>query len=220
MNVKAATSSRITPGVHTASLVSIEKDVQDTKNGPSDVMALTLNIEDHGNYTQKFFKPTSTERTDGMYGPNPSQMEQFMCIVRQILEAVNPDFGKDIEAGTLKLNGNFNQIVKALGDYCANFTDKQFKVKFMPQSSGFASIPSFVANIARDGKTLRMTNIVIGENVALTPAEERKIKAAAVAAPSAMPEKKAVNTSDLLGSVMEDLEPASTNDNDDNDLPF
>ena len=216
---KASTSTRIEPGVHNASFVKIEHGTQNTKNGPSEVMTLTINVENHGEYSQNFFKPNSTERTDGMYGPNPSQMEHFQIILREILEAVNPDFMKDIEAGNLKLAGNFKQIVNAVAAYTAQFVGTEFKVKFLPNGD-FANIPSYPAAIARDGKTLRIANVFIGKNVTLSAAEERKIKAAAVAKPTEMAASKATSTEDLLGGMASDMGITTESDDITSDLPF
>lgn len=220
LSAKASTSSRITPGVHDASFVKIEHSVLATKNGDSEVLALTIDVKDHGEYTQNFFKPDPSKgRTDGMYGPNPSQMEHFQILLREILEAVNPDFMKDIESGELKLGGTFKQLVNTVANYCAKFKGAEFKVKFMPQSNGYASIPTFPAAIARDGKTLRIANVVIGANVTLTASEERKIKAAAVAAPTNMANR--ASTADLLGAVGEDLGLTSVETKDEmDDMPF
>ena len=220
LSAKASTSSRIEPGIHNATFVKIESSTLNTKNGESDVLALTIDVEGHGEYTQNFFKPTSTERTDGTYGPNPSQMEHFQIILREILEAVNPDFVKDIESGELKMAGNFKQLVKAVGDYTAKFKGVSFKVKFLPQSNGYASLPSYPAAIARDGKTLRIANVFIGQNVTLSASEERKIKAAAIAAPTDMA-KKAPAT-DILGAVGADLgiTTEATGGDDFGDIPF
>lgn len=218
---KASTSTRIEPGVHNASFVKIEHGTQNTQRGLSEVLILTINVENHGEFSQKFFKPDSTERTDGMYGPNPSPMEHFQIILREILEAVNPDFMKDIEAGNLKLAGNFKQIVNAVAAYTAQFVGTEFKVKFLPNSNGdFSSLPSYPAAIARDGKTLRIANVFIGKNVTLSAAEERKIKAAAVAKPTEMAASKATSTEDLLGGMSTDLGITGDLPEGDDGLPF
>lgn len=221
LTAKASGNSAITAGIHDATLVSIDKSTITTKNGDSDVMQVVFNIDGASNYTQNFFKPNSTERTKNNFGgDSPSQMEQFSIIVRQILEAVNPNFAEDVANGTLKIAGNFSQIVNTVKTYCAKFPDATFKVKFIP-ANGFNNISSYPARIDRNGN-LRF-DYIIGQNVTLTPAEVRKIKAAEAAQVTDMPASAGVNTADLLGAVSADM-PSDIagfgSANDGSNLPF
>ena len=91
VKAKESTGKRLTPGLHNAEFVRVEKTIINTKNGDAmDAMSLVVNIDGYGEYTQNFFEPTSNERTSGTYGDNPSQVEQFMIAIRIILEALNP----------------------------------------------------------------------------------------------------------------------------------
>ena len=95
----------LTAGIHTAAFKGIKKETITTKAGDDmDVMQVTFNVKDFGEYKQNFFAPNSTERTEGQYGPNPSPMEHFLVIVRQILDALDPKFGQDIDAGNSNLS--------------------------------------------------------------------------------------------------------------------
>ena len=106
----------LTAGIHTATFKGIKKETITTKAGDDmDVMQVTFNVKDFGEYKQNFFAPNSTERTEGKYGLNPSPMEHFLVIVRQILDALDPKFGQDIDAGNSPIEGSsFTQVVNSL----------------------------------------------------------------------------------------------------------
>lgn len=221
-NIKDTTSSHITPGIHDATFDSIIKDTITTQDGRDlNVMSLTVVLDGGTSYKQNIFEPTSTERKDGMYGPNPSQYDHFIVTVRQILQAVNPSYADDIASGKLKLAGSFAQLVKALSDYTAQYKGAAIQVKLLPGKGGFANMPSYPARITKNGE-LGIATRFIGQNLTLTAAEEKKIKAAEVAKPTAMPSiGGGVDLSDLSAGLGAEIgaaadAPSSSID----DMPF
>ena len=211
----------LTTGIHNAKFVGIKKNTITTKNGDDlDTMEVTFDIEGYGTYSQNFFAPRDDKRTEGQFGPNPSPMEHFLVIVRQILDALDPQFGKDIDAGNSPIKGNsFSQVVKSLSDITASYADKQVQIKLLPQSNGYASMPTFPARIRmrRDGTEIGLgysTTIIAEKDLTLDPKEMAKIEAAKNAKPTNMAAKEKKN-------LLEDMA-AELNDDDDNDsdLPF
>lgn len=219
VKAKESTGKRLTPGLHNAEFVRVEKTIINTKNGDAmDAMSLVVNIDGYGEYTQNFFEPTSNERTSGTYGDNPSQVEQFMIAVRIILEALNPDYATDIENGTLKIGGNFTQVINAVKKYSANYSGKKVMVKLLPQSNGFVSMPSFPARVTKNGD-LGIQTRFMGEVLTLSSSEEKKIQNANNAAPTVMASVEKGN--DMLDALKKDLD-ITDNDSDESedDLPF
>lgn len=208
----------LAPGIHKAKFVKVAKTSLHTKAGDDlDVMALTVDIDGYGEYTQNFFKPDpSVGRSDSTFGgQNPAPMEQFFVTIREILEALNPNYEEDLTNGTLAIKGTFAQIVNAVAKYTADYAGTEVEVKLLPQSNGFASMPSFPAKVNSAGK-LAIQTYFIGHNLTLSNSEKKKIDAAAAARPTNMTSK--ADNSDLLSDMAKDLGIATEEAVD--DLPF
>lgn len=178
-------------------------------------LSLKLDIDGYGEYIQNFFEPKSDERTEMQWGLSASPLDHFLITVREILEAVDPQIIKDIDAGTKKLTGNFKQICDAVKEYTTPGIGKRLQVKFVPQNNGFVSMPSFPARITRNGD-LGIATRIIGDNLTMTSSELKKIEAAKNAKPTNMASK--ANVADVLGEMAEDL--GVTKEEGDDDLPF
>ena len=183
-----------------------------------EVMALKVEIEGYGEYTQNFFAPQSDERPEMAWGISASPLDHFLIIVREILEAVNPQIIKDIDAGKEVLTGNFKQIVNKVAQLTAPYNGIKLQIKLIPQNNGFASMPSFVARITKDG-ALGIATRIIGQDLTLTPSEKKKIDAAASAKPTNMAEKTQ-STADILSDMSEKIDDNGGADGLGSDLPF
>ena len=211
----------LTAGIHNAKFMGIKKNTITTKNGDDmDTMQVTFDVEGFGEYNQNFFAPNSDKRTEGTYGPNPSPMEHFLVTVRQILDALDPEFGKAIDAGKSPIEGsNFTQVVNCLKKLTANYVGKNVQIKLLPQSNGYASMPSFPARIRmrKDGTEIGLgytTVMIAAEGLTLDPKELAKIEAAKNAKPTNMAAKEKSN---LLADMSSELD---DDKDDDDDLPF
>ena len=213
--VKAKDSGNfLAPGIKNATFQGVElAKVTSQKNGETyKTLALKLDIEGYGEYTQNFFEPQSSDRTEGQYGLNASPLDHFLISVREILEAVNPQIIADIDEGKVKLTGNFTQIVNTVKELTAPFIGVELQVKLVPQNNGFASMPSFPARIDRNGN-LAISTRIIGHNLTLTPRELKQIEAAKNAKPTNMASK--VDVKDTLEEVNKALD-----SDESDDLPF
>lgn len=147
-------------------------------------------------------------------------MEHFLIAVRQILDAVDPKLGKDIDEKNVVVNGkkvntdnlNFEQLVKLVGLLTAPYAGMELEVKLVPQSNGFAAIPGFPARINRTG-ALGIATRFIGHDLVLNQSEQRKVDAAKNARPTNMNQSTA-------GSVEGLADALGIDDSDDSDLPF
>ena len=205
----------LTAGIKDATFQGIElSTISSQKSGDTfKVMALKLDIEDYGEYTQNFFEPKSDERPVMQWGPTASPLDHFLITAREILEAVNPEIVEEINQGKVTFSGTFNQIVNKIKELTEPFIGTKVQIKLIPQNNGFVSMPGFPARITRNGE-LGISTRIIGHNLTLTAQENKRIEDAKNARPTNMANK--VNVSDLLSDVKEDI--SSTDSSD--DLPF
>ena len=209
------------PGIHNAKFVSVElANINSQKTGQNyKTMCLTLDIDGYGEFTHNFFEPTSDQRSAGTYGDNPSPAEHFMVAIRQIVDALDPKIGENIDNDTITVNGkhvnkanlNFEQLVKLIGILTKPCAGKEVEVKLIPQSNGFADIPGFPAKINRNGD-LGIQTRFIGHNLVMNQSEQKKIDAAKNAQPTNM----AQTSNGSVEGLAEQLGIGS----DENDMPF
>ena len=215
--VKAKESGNtLTAGIKDATFMGVEfANVTSQKTGDAfKTLALKLDIDGYGEYTQNFFEPQSDERKQMQWGPTASPLDHFLITVREILEAVDPQIITDIAEGTKTLSGNFKQIVDAVKTFTTPMVGKvRVQVKLIPQSNGFVSMPSFPARITRNGD-LGIATRIIGQNLVLTPSELKRIEAAKNATPTNMASQ--ADTSKTLDAMSENLGIDDSSD----DLPF
>lgn len=206
----------LSAGIKDATFKGIEyTKVTSQKSGDIfNTMALKLDIDGYGEYTQNFFEPQSDERQEMQWGLSASPLDHFLITVREILEAVDPQIIKDIDSGTKKLTGNFKAIVEAVKQFTTPGIGTKLQIKLIPQSNGFASMPSFPARINKNGD-LGIATRIIGHDLTLTASELRKIEDAKNAKPTNMASK--VNVTEVLGDMANDLGVTSDTEND---LPF
>lgn len=203
-------SSVLNAGIHNATFKGITKDTINGKDGSVyDVMVLTLDIEGYGEYKHNFFEPTSNDRSEGMFGPNPSQQEHFLIAVRQILDAVAPSVSEGIDNGTIKIGGTFTNLVNGIKKNTDEYIGTKVQVKILPGRDGYNNIPGFPARITKQG-TLGIGTKFIGETLTLSAKELKSIEAARTATPTNMAATTKKN--DVLSNMGDDL--------DDDDLPF
>lgn len=209
----------LTSGIHKATFKGIKKDTLTSQNGDVfNVMTLLLDIEGYGEFKHNFFEPKSNERKESQWGLNASQLDHFMISVRQIIDALDPEIGKKIDSGELKLGGTFAQLVNGVAKEIEGFIGTEVEIKLIP-NNGFNSIPGFPAKINRNG-TLGISTRFIGHDLVLTTKEQKLINDVQKAKPTNMANIKNDN-SDLLDGLVDELNVDGSTDSDDSDdLPF
>lgn len=210
------------PGIYNAKFVSVElSNLNSQKTGQDyKTMKLTLDIDGYGEFTHNFFEPTSNERSANQWGDNPSQVEHFLISVRQIVDALDPKIGEDMDNDTITVNGkhvkkdglSFDQLVKLINVLTKPYAGTELEIKLIPQSNGFAAIPGFPARIDRNGK-LGIATRFIGHNLVMSQSEQKKIDAAKNAQPTNM----AQTTSGSVEGLAESL---GIEEDKESDLPF
>lgn len=207
----------LTPGIHKATFKGLKKDTLTSQNGDVfNVMTLMLDIEGFGEFKHNFFEPKSNERKESQWGLNASQLDHFMISVRQIIDALDPEIGKRIDSGELKLGGTFAQLVNGVAKELEGFVGTEVEVKLIP-NNGFNSIPGFPAKINRNG-TLGIATRFIGHDLVLSTKEQKLISDVQKAKPTNMAAVKGSNA-DILDDLTSELGVDDSTDSDD-DLPF
>ena len=177
-------------------------------------------VDGSGVHNERLFEPRSNERTESQYGTNPAESEQFMCKVKQVIDALDPDLAKKIEQDGSKFAApNFEGFIALLKKYLDKKIGTVTWIKLVPTTGNFVGFPGFVARLSKDG-ALYMNNKVIGENLVLTPKEATMIENAANARPTDMRKTVVDNELDDLTGDFEVTNEAPVVDDDDDTLPF
>lgn len=190
-------------GIHNATFKSLSFENFTAQSGEThEVMNVVFDVDGFGEWTKRFFNPakrngqedpTSAQRTTSQFGENPSRIEQFMVSLRQIIDALDPEIGKKIDANNVEINGkkvaindlDFPQLIKAMGILTAPYAGKQVQIKLIPQNTGFNDFPGFPARINRAG-ALGIASRFIGDNLVLSQSEQKRIDAALNSRPTNM----------------------------------
>jgi hypothetical protein len=218
-NLNATTGAKeagsvLRSGIHDAKFVGITKDSINGRDGSVyDVMSVTFDVNGFGEYKWNVFEPTSSERTTSQFGENPSQIEHFLIIVRQIVDALDPKIGEGIDNGTITISGTFSQVVNTVKKLTSPYSGNTVQIKLLPGKNGFASLPNYPARITKTGSLGISTRFIAKENLTLTDYEKKKIDAVNNAAPTNMATTSATN--DLLDGMKSQMD-----DDDLDDLPF
>ena len=141
-----------------------------------------------GQYTKTFFEPKDSDfqDTQGVYGPNPSNVKQMMLALKHLIDAINPELGKKIDKGEEKIAKNtWKAICEFMVENTKEFIGKETKIKLIKNNKGNAEFPGFFASYSREGKLYMNTNF-IGDKIFFTTKELNRIKAQETAKPTEM----------------------------------
>ena len=197
---------RLVPGIHEAEFLGVEFTTVEINGESSNALKLKLNVKDYGEISNNFLEPRSADRTTNQWGgQQPSQLDHFMIAVKVIMDALDDNAEEHLK----KMSGlSFKQLVEAVKKATSNSVGKTIQVKLIPNSKGFPSIPAYPAGVSSTGKCTIATRF-IGEELTLTPSEQKRIEAANNAKPTNMA------TANVVANMAADL-----NAEEDSDLPF
>lgn len=143
---------------------------------------------DEGYFTHTIWEPRDSdmEDTQGSFGPTPSNVKSMMLTLKHLIDAVNPELGKQIDKKEKSLNASSwetlrQAMVKATEPGKGTIT----KIKLVKRKNGEASFPGFVASYNRQGQLYMRTNF-IGNNIFFTNKELEAIKKQEAAKPTNM----------------------------------
>ena len=122
-NANQVTSTFLRGGIHNVTYKGIEW-VASQSEGNSDAFVLLFETKDGIQHRETIFDPSNisncTQRATTQYGENPSEMENFMVKITQIINALNPELGAKIAAGEKIEVSSFKALAKYLKENLAN----------------------------------------------------------------------------------------------------
>lgn len=141
--------------------------------------------------------------TNGRSWEMPSQMEQLAFAVSHIVGTLAPANYEKLKKMSLDLPREFDKLVETVKKALAPAVNKSTNIKLIGDNRGYAAVPNFI-NINKDGDAY-ISNNWLGENLAFTPFELKKMDAAK-------------NTKPTKVETSEDVEEESAEDNSDLDF--
>lgn len=206
--------SYLRAGIHTVKFTGVEKGSNEAYN----TIDFSFESEDGAIHNERLFEPRSAERKPNRFNSaieDPSDAEQFMCKLMQIIGALNPDAYAKIQNGTAKFApSDFVTLIKLVKKILDDKVGTEVQIKLLPNGR-FVSFPGFPARINKDGN-LYLSTSFIGQDLTLSAYEKQVIDKALAATPTNM-----TQTSELEG-MRRDLEDSGSEIpvDDDDDLPF
>ena len=135
-NANQVTSTFLRGGIHNVTYKGIEW-VASQSEGNSDAFVLLFETKDGIQHRETIFDPSNisncTQRATTQYGENPSEMENFMVKITQIINALNPELGAKIAAGEKIEVSCFKALAKYLKENLASSVGKETQIKLIPR---------------------------------------------------------------------------------------
>lgn len=210
-DAKVVSGNFLRAGIHDVFFKGIDK-----ADGFSAIELRFEAVDGSGIHNERIFEPRSEERTQSQYGTNPSEAEQFMCKVKQVIDALDPELAHKIETeGDKFAAASFDAFIALLKKYLDKKVGVQTQIKLVPTTGNFVGFPGFIARLSKDN-VIYMTTKVIGENLVLTAKEKTAIDTAANAKPTDM-RQRGNELDDLRGEFTVETKEVAA---EDSDLPF
>lgn len=210
-DAKVVSGNFLRAGIHDVFFKGIDK-----ADGFSAIELRFEAVDGSGIHNERIFEPRSEERTQSQYGTNPSEAEQFMCKVKQVIDALDPELAHKIETeGDKFAAASFDAFIALLKKYLDKKVGAQTQIKLVPTTGNFVGFPGFIARLSKDN-VIYMTTKVIGENLVLTAKEKTAIDTAANAKPTDM-RQRGNELDDLRGEFTVETKEVAA---EDSDLPF
>lgn len=209
-SIMSNSSNRLKAGIHEVKFKGIE-----LVDGADAAVIKFESVDGSAIHSERLFAPTRTDRPDGTYGKQPSELEQFLSKCKCIIKALDPELFNNIEKDGSKFTApDFVGFIKLLKKYLDKKIDTVTHIKLIPTNKGnYVGFPGFPASISKDGETLYISNNFIGEGLFLKAAEEKRIAEVAAAKPTDMSKR-------LDGDLDKIADEFNVKDEDDDDLPF
>ena len=196
--------------IHTVTFDGCEAlDGVEFKNGTKGNILDIKFSNESGSYSHRVFEPTAkdAEDRDSQFGKNPSNLKAMMLLFKHLIDATNPELGKQIDVDPTKIQAaNWKAMRNLMIEATKNFVGKETKIKLIANKDGYAAFP-FFASYNKEGK-LYMSSYFIGDNIYFSTKEQTKIQKAANATPTP------ANNDFVLDA------PASAQSQDNSDLDF
>ena len=112
-DAKVVSNNFLRAGIHNVIFKGIDK-----ADGFNAIELRFEAVDGSGIHNERIFEPRSEERTQSQYGTNPSESEQFMCKIKQVIDALDPELAHKIEADGDKFAApDFDSFIALLKKY-------------------------------------------------------------------------------------------------------
>lgn len=174
--------------IHVVKFDGVEAvDGVEFKNGKKgDVLDIKFS-NDEGAYSHRIFEPSGDDFEDrtSQYGKNPSNVKAMMLLFKHLIDAVNPELGKKIDAKESKINAeSWKGLRKLMIEATKPGIGKETKIKLVANKDGYASFPFFASYNKKE--ELYMSSYFIGNSIYFSPKELTKINTIKSASPTPM----------------------------------
>ena len=124
-DAKVVSNDFLRAGIHNVIFKGIDK-----ADGINAIELRFESVEGKGVHNERIFEPRSSERSQSQYGINPSEAEQFMCKIKQIIDALDPDLSHKIESDGDKFAApDFDSFITLLKKYLDKKVGTQTYIK-------------------------------------------------------------------------------------------
>lgn len=138
-----------------------------------------------GVFVHTVWEPRDSDMEDrvGPFGALPSNAKAMMLLFKHLIDAVNPELAKKIDAGEVKITANdWNKLREVMVKATDPGKGKATKIKLLKNNKGEAIFPYF-ANYNRAGALSMSTNF-IGDHIFFTNKELTRIEKESKATPT------------------------------------
>jgi len=171
-----------------------ERDIQGVKDASAVYKVLDIKFANaKGYYTETVWEPKAadferrkgTNTKTGAETTSPSNVENMMLLFKHIIDAVNPELGKQIDAKEKKISApDWIQLRKLMVTTTEKFNGASIKIKLIKNNKGEARFPYFSILTREAPHTAIVVGNFIGESVYFSAYEKQQIDKAATATPT------------------------------------
>ncbi len=166
------------------------RDIQGVQDPSKTYHVLDIKFSnDEGYFTHTMWEPRDSdmEDTQGSFGPTPSNVKSMMLLLKHLIDAVNPELGKQIDNKEKTLNStSWDQlrqtVVKATEPGIGTKTKIKLITRKSKENNTTSAFPSYIASYSRTGQLYLRTNF-IGDKIFFTNKELEAMKKQVTAKP-------------------------------------
>lgn len=212
-NTNGSAVTRLQPWtINEVVLKGVELKTGTTKDGNTWKAMQIKFAGNNGIFEPMFFCPKEggdqrpSGETNGRKWEMPSQMEQLAFAIAHVVGVLAPANYEKLKKVSLNLPADFEKLVETVKKALSSAVNKSTNIKLIADNRGYAAIPNFI-NINKESGEAYISNNWIGENLAFSAYEIKKMEAAKTAKPS-----------EIKDDVEETVDTAEDNDDLDFDI--
>ncbi len=188
-----------------------ERDIQGVKDASAVYKVLDIKFGNaKGYFTHTVWEPKQedfnrrkgTNTTTGAETTSPSNVENMMLLFKHIIDAVNPELGKQIDSKEKKISApDWIQLRKLMVAATEKFIGKEVNIKLITNKKGETQFPYFSSLTKEAPFTAIVMGNFIGDNVYFSAYEKKQIDKAAAATPTPAASIEIATAGDIGGEI-------------------